>query len=37
MKDERFEEALSGYLPPDEAGQGRLDFLISKLEEIAKL
>lgn len=37
MDDFSFEEALPGYLPPDVAGQGRLDSLISKLEKISKL
>jgi len=37
MEQSRFEEALSGYLPPDTASQNRLDSLISKLEGISKI
>lgn len=37
MKDDRFDEALPGFLPPDIAGQNRLESLIDKLNAISKL
>ena len=37
LKDRNFEEALSGYLPPDSAGQGRLGLLTNKLNKISDL
>ncbi len=37
LADERFTEALPGYLPPDHASQERLPILVSTLERIAAM
>lgn len=34
---EQFNEALPGFLPPDQAGQLRLDLLLSKLQKISAI